>query len=74
MTEAAGRSGPDPDDAARRIARGVRDACVDAALAGHETAGLGGLCAEGRWEAAVEAIRSLDLDAIVSEVIGAPSA
>src|SRR5579862_6180411 len=37
----------------RELARAVRDACVDAALEAYETAGLGGLCAEGRWEAAV---------------------
>jgi glutamate formiminotransferase/formiminotetrahydrofolate cyclodeaminase len=34
---------------------------VDAALAAYEDAGLSGLCAEGRWEAAVDAMRRLDL-------------
>ncbi len=41
----------------------VRRAMVDAALAAYEDAGLSGLCAEGRWEAAVDAMRDLDLAA-----------
>jgi glutamate formiminotransferase/formiminotetrahydrofolate cyclodeaminase len=39
----------------------VRRAVIEAALAAHEDAGLSGLCAEGRWDAAVDAMRSLDL-------------
>lgn len=39
----------------------VRAACADAALAAYEDAGIRGLCAEGRWEAALAAIRHLDL-------------
>jgi len=42
-------------------AEAVRRALVDAAVAAYEDAGLSGLCAEGRWEAAVDAMRSLDL-------------
>ena len=41
----------------------LRRALVDAALTAYEDAGLRGLCAEGRWEAAVDAMRSLELDA-----------
>lgn len=40
----------------------IRAALLEAALRAHEEAGLRGLCAEGRWEAAVDAMRSLDLD------------
>jgi glutamate formiminotransferase/formiminotetrahydrofolate cyclodeaminase len=43
---------------------GQRHAVLDAALAAYEDAGLSGLCAEGRWEAAVQAMRGLDLTAI----------
>lgn len=43
------------------IAEAVRKACIDAALAAYESAGFSGLCEEGRWECAIEAIRSLDL-------------
>jgi len=50
-----------------RLARVVREACVRAALDAYEQAGVSGLCAEGRWELAVDAMRSLDLDAVVQE-------
>jgi len=37
----------------------VRQACIDAALAAYEDAGVRGLCEEGRFEAAVSAMRAL---------------
>jgi len=40
----------------------IRAALLDAALRAYEEAGIQGLCAEGRWEAAVDAMRSLDLE------------
>jgi DNA-binding transcriptional MocR family regulator len=45
-------------DRVRMVA--VRNACVAVALQAWEDAGIQGLCAEGRWEAAIGAIRSLD--------------
>jgi formiminotetrahydrofolate cyclodeaminase len=39
----------------------TRRALIDAALDAYEDAGLSGLCAEGRWEAAVDAMRTVDL-------------
>jgi len=45
------------------LAEWVRDACLRAALAAHEDAGISGLCMEGRWEMAVQAIRTLDIPA-----------
>jgi hypothetical protein len=42
----------------------VRAACLEAAIQAYEDAGIRGLCAEGRWEAAVAAIRQLDLSAL----------
>jgi hypothetical protein len=59
---------PEADDAARRLAQAVRDACVRAALESYEQAGLSGLCAEGRWEVAVDSMRSLEVDAVVVKV------
>jgi formiminotetrahydrofolate cyclodeaminase len=47
----------------RDRAEPVRRALIEAALAAYEDAGLSGLCAEGRWEAAVAAMRSLDIAA-----------
>lgn len=49
------------------LAQAVRRACVEAALAGHEEAGIAGLCHEGAWEAAVDAMRALDLDALIEQ-------
>ena len=42
----------------------VRAACLEAALAAYEDAGIRGLCAEGQWEAALAAIRHVDLSRV----------
>lgn len=49
-------------DAQRRLAEAVRQACLDAAREGFESASLSGLCHEGAVEAALDAIRALDLE------------
>lgn len=49
----------------RELAEQVRAALVEAALNAYEEAGVRGLCAEGAWEVAVGAMRSLDLSRIV---------
>lgn len=48
------------------IAAAVRDACLKAALDAYEYGGISGLCHEGRWELAVQAVRTLDLTALVA--------
>jgi hypothetical protein len=48
-------------DKRSELAEAVRTACLKAAIDAYEDAGVRGLCQEGRWEAAVEAIRSLDV-------------
>lgn len=53
-----------PDDLARR----VRAACLQAARQAYEDAGVQGLCAEGRWEAAMSALEVVDVDAILREL------
>ncbi len=50
----------------RRLAEAVRQACLKAAQEAYESAGISGLCEEGRWECAVAAIRSLDMEAIIN--------
>lgn len=50
------------------LAAAVRDACLDAALTAYEEAGIAGLCAEGRWELAIQAIRELDIDKLLREI------
>jgi hypothetical protein len=44
----------------------VRAACIQAALDAYEEGGVLGLCAEGRWEYAISALRQLDVAAIVA--------
>lgn len=53
-------------DLKRRMAEVVRAACLNAAREAYENAGISGLCEEGRWECAVDAIRSLDLEMIIN--------
>jgi ribosomal protein L12E/L44/L45/RPP1/RPP2 len=55
---------PHPDHG---TVQAVRRALIDAAEAAYEDAGIQGLCAEGRWEAAVSAMRRVDLDAVSRE-------
>lgn len=55
-----------------KLAEAVRQACLRAALQAHEDAGIQGLCAEGRWEAAVSAIRGVDLEGMAEDVERAP--
>ena len=47
------------------IAQAVRSACVTAALEGYERAQIAGLCQEGAWEVAVDAMRMLDLKTVL---------
>ncbi|KAF0164810.1 MAG: acetyltransferase [Rhodocyclaceae bacterium] len=47
------------------IAQAVRSACVAAALEGYERAQISGLCQEGAWEVAVDAIRMVDLKTVL---------
>jgi hypothetical protein len=54
------------DPAIRRLAEEVRNACIRAAITSYERAAYDGLCAEGAWECAVDAMRQLD----VTELLG----
>lgn len=47
------------------LASRVRSACVQAALDGYEQAQIAGLCQEGAWEVAVDAMRMLDLKTVL---------
>jgi hypothetical protein len=48
-------------DRSGALAERVRSACLQAASTAYEQAGISGLCGEGRWELAVQAIETLDL-------------
>jgi hypothetical protein len=50
----------------RQLAEAVRAACIQAALDAYEEGGVLGLCAEGRWEYAISAMRQLDVAAVVA--------
>ncbi len=49
----------------RRMER-VRAGCAAAAASAYEDAGMRGICAEGRWECALEAIRALNLERLAN--------
>jgi hypothetical protein len=55
-----------------KLAEAVRNACLQAALHAYEDAGISGLCEEGRWECAVQAIKGVDLTALVKQA-GSPN-
>jgi len=48
-----------------KLAETIREACLRVALQAYENAGISGLCGEGRWEIAVQAMRSADLQPVV---------
>ena len=52
-----------------QLAAAVRSACVQAALDGYERAQIAGLCQEGAWEVAVDAIRMVDLKEILRKTV-----
>ena len=49
------------------LAKRIRYACLEAVLQAYEDAGVQGLCAEGRWEAAVSALRTVELAPLLRE-------
>jgi hypothetical protein len=51
----------------RKVAEQVRGALVGAALAAYEDAAIRGLCCEGAWEVAIDAMRDLDLSRVVAQ-------
>jgi len=51
------------------VAESVRKGCIEAALQAYEDAGISGLCAEGRWEFAVQAMRCLDLSDVIHTTV-----
>ena len=49
------------------LAKHIREACLQATIQAYHDAGIQGLCAEGRWEVAVDALRTVDLTAVLCE-------
>ncbi|MGA9752018.1 MAG: hypothetical protein WBS54_09535 [Acidobacteriota bacterium] len=50
----------------RALAERVRNLCRETAVRAYEEAATAGLCHEGAWEAAMDAIRTLDLEGLLS--------
>jgi hypothetical protein len=53
----------DVEDLAKRI----RQTCLEAVLQAYEDAGIQGLCAEGCWEAAISALKTVELAPLLGE-------
>ena len=54
----------------QKVAEAVRQACVEAALDAYEDAQIRGLCREGAWEVAIDAVRMLDVAAVIAATAG----
>jgi hypothetical protein len=50
------------------LAKRIRAACLEAVLQAYEDAGMQGLCAEGRWEAAISALKTVELAPLLREL------
>ena len=53
------------DEFARKVAEEVIKACRETLIAAYEDAGTSGLCGEGRWEMALDSLRSINLLKII---------
>jgi hypothetical protein len=53
------------DEFARKVAEAVIKACRGSLVAAYEDAGTSGLSAEGRWEMALDSLRSINLSKII---------
>ena len=56
-------------DVHMQMAEAVRQACIVEAFQAYDDAGVSGLCHEGRWEYAVDAMRGLPLRPLVEALL-----
>jgi hypothetical protein len=54
------------DEFARKVAEAVIKECRASLVAAYEDAGTSGLCADGRWEMALDSLRSINVSRIIS--------
>ena len=54
---------------AAQLAEAIRQMCIQAALSAHENARIDGLCHEGAWECAVDALRTVELATLVQQLM-----
>lgn len=57
------------DEAGRAVAEAVRAALRTAAVQAYEEGGLSGLCADGRWELALDALGTADLLPVIRHAL-----
>lgn len=57
------------DESGAAVAEAVRMACYEKASQSYEDAGIQGLCEEGRWEVALDAMKSMDLKPVIEQAI-----
>lgn len=58
----------DISESKHRLAQLVRDACLSTAITHFEDARVDGLCCEGAWEAAIEAIRAMNVEGLINQL------
>jgi hypothetical protein len=58
-------------DGHMQMAEAVRQACLAAALQAYDDAGVSGLCHEGRWAYAVDAMQGLPLRPLIEVLLRA---
>lgn len=58
-------------DPAKQVLR-LRDHCLQRLIEAYEEAGMSGLCQEGRWEYALDRVRSLSAEELLAVVEHSP--
>ena len=61
------------DEMGLKLAEAVVAACRKTLVASYEAGGTSGLCAEGRWELALDALKSMDLGKVVESALAPES-
>ncbi|RMF54858.1 MAG: acetyltransferase [Calditrichaeota bacterium] len=51
-----------------QIAMSVKNACLETLIEAYEEAKMSGLCQEGAWEVAVDAVKSLSLEKVIIRI------
>ena len=59
---------PDRDERALRIATAVKFECLRAAVESYDDARIRGLCQEGAWDLAMDALKSIDIEAVLKRL------
>ncbi len=54
----------------RQTADLVKRECIKTALEAYETASQSGVCHEGAWECAIDAMKSLDIEELLTSLLG----